>query len=69
MILTEEQQLIQDSMREFAREQLASHAERWEREKSFPAEALRGLAELGSLGITVAPEWGWAWLPQPGAGD
>lgn len=62
MILSEEQQLIQDSLREFAREQLAPHAETWEREKRFPVEALRGLAELGALGITVAPEWGGAGL-------
>lgn len=60
MLLTDEQQLIQDSLRAFAKEQLAPHAETWEREKAFPHQALRGLAELGVLGITVAPEWGGA---------
>ncbi len=60
MLLTEEQQLIQDSLRAFAKDQLLPHAETWEREKAFPLKALQGLAELGALGITVAAEWGGA---------
>src|SRR6218665_3510315 len=60
MLLTDEQQLIQDSLRAFAREQLTPYAEAWERDKRFPREALRGLAELGALGITVTSEWGGA---------
>lgn len=60
MLLTDEQKLVQDSLRAFAKEQLAPHAETWEREKVFPHQALHGLAELGALGITVATEWGGA---------
>lgn len=60
MLLTDEQQLIQDSLRAFARERLTPYAEAWERDKTFPREALRGLSELGALGITVASEWGGA---------
>lgn len=52
--------MIQDSLRAFAQEQLAPHAEAWEREKVFPYQALRGLAELGVLGITVPAKWGGA---------
>lgn len=60
MLLTDEQKLVQDSLRAFAKEQLAPQAEAWEREKVFPHQALHGLAELGALGITVATEWGGA---------
>lgn len=60
MLLNDEQQMIQNSLRAFAQEQLAPHAEAWEREKAFPYQALRGLAELGVLGITVPTQWGGA---------
>lgn len=60
MLLTDEQKLVQDSLRAFAKEQLAPQAEAWEREKVFPHQALHGLSELGALGITVATEWGGA---------
>ncbi|HCH7772301.1 TPA: acyl-CoA dehydrogenase family protein [Pseudomonas aeruginosa] len=60
MLLSDEQQMIQDSLRAFAQEQLAPHAEAWERQKVFPYEALRGLAELGAFGITVPSQWGGA---------
>ena len=60
MLLNDEQQMIQDSLRAFAQEQLAPHADAWERGKAFPYQALRGLAELGVLGITVPIQWGGA---------
>jgi butyryl-CoA dehydrogenase len=60
MLLTDEQKLVQDSLRAFAKEQLAPQAEAWEREKVFPHQALHGLSELGALGIIVATEWGGA---------
>lgn len=60
MLLSDEQQMIQDSLRAFAQEQLAPHAEAWERQKVFPYQALRGLAELGAFGITVPSQWGGA---------
>jgi hypothetical protein len=36
MRLSDEQALIRDTMRAFAREQLAPHAARWDREHAFP---------------------------------
>ena len=57
MIATEEQQLIRDTARAFAREKLAPHAARWDREHLFPAEALAEMGELGFLGMVVPPEW------------
>jgi butyryl-CoA dehydrogenase len=53
---------IRDAVRRYAREQLAPHAARWDREKAFPREALRGLAEMGLYGVAIAEEWGGAGL-------
>ena len=60
MILTEEQEMIRDSVRAYARERLAPHAARWDREATFPREALAGLGRLGLFGVAVAQEWGGA---------
>ena len=60
MILTAEQEMIRDSVRAFARERLAPNAAKWDRESTFPREALRGLGEMGLYGIAVAEEWGGA---------
>ena len=53
MRLSEEQQLLRDTMRTFAQEELAPHAARWDREHAFPREALRALGRLGALGVVV----------------
>jgi butyryl-CoA dehydrogenase len=60
MILTQEQEMIRDSMRAFAEERLAPYASEWDRNHTFPLEALRELGELGALGMTVPEEWGGA---------
>jgi len=57
MRLNEEQQLLRDTMRAFARDELAPHAAQWDREHAFPREALRMLGKLGALGVVVPPEW------------
>ena len=46
MILTDEQELIRDSMRAFAQERLAPFAAEWDRNHTFPREALNELAIL-----------------------
>ena len=60
MFLTEEQQMIRDSARAFAREQLAPHAAAWDKNHTFPKAALAELAKLGFFGIVVPEEWGGA---------
>jgi butyryl-CoA dehydrogenase len=55
MILDEQTRMIRDSVREFARSELAPHAARWDRDATFPRDALRGLGRLGVLGM-VTPE-------------
>src|SRR4249920_3384060 len=57
MRLTDEQRLVQDTMRAFARDELAPHAAQWDREHTFPREALRALGGLGALGMVVPERW------------
>lgn len=57
MIPTEEQQLIRDTARAFAREKLAPFAAAWDRDKTFPRDAIAEMGELGFLGMVVPPEW------------
>ena len=60
MILTQEQEMIRDSLRAFAQERLAPFAAEWDRNSTFPAQALKELGELGALGMCVPEEWGGA---------
>jgi len=62
MILNESQQMIRDMLRDFAREQLAPHAAAWDRNATFPAQALQELAALGVWGMAVPEEWSGAGL-------
>ena len=60
MILTEEQEEIRATAREFARAELVPHSAAWERDAAFPREALKAMGRLGFMGMTVPPEWGGA---------
>src|SRR5438067_3764287 len=60
MRLTEEQRMLRDVARDFAREWLAPHAAERDREEKFPAEALAELGKLGFMGILVPEEYGGA---------
>jgi butyryl-CoA dehydrogenase len=62
MILTPEQEMIRDAVRDFARNRLAPFAGEWDRKGYFPKEALAGLAELGVFGVVVPEQWGGAGL-------
>ena len=62
MLLSDEQRQIRDTLRAFARDELAPNAAAWDREHTFPREALRALGSLGALGIVVPEAWGGAAL-------
>ena len=53
---------IRQAVRRYAREQLTPNAARWDREKEFPREALKGLAAMGLYGVAIPEEWGGAGL-------
>jgi len=58
--LTEAQQLVRDTARNYAQKTLAPIAGQLDRERRFPAEQLAGLAELGMMGVNIAEEYGGA---------
>jgi alkylation response protein AidB-like acyl-CoA dehydrogenase len=60
MLLTQDQEMIRDAVRDFAQAELWPHAGRWDKEHYFPKEAHQGLAALGAYGICVPEEWGGA---------
>ena len=62
MTLTEEQIAIQDMARNFAAEQLAPNAMKWDEEKIFPTDTLREMAGLGFAGIYLKEEHGGSGL-------
>lgn len=57
MILTEEQEMIRATAREFAEAELTPHAPEWDRNAEFPAEAVHRMGELGFLGMLVPEAW------------
>ena len=62
MLLTDEQRQIRDTLRAFARDELAPNAAAWDREHAFPRDALSKLGALGALGVVVPEAWGGAGL-------
>ena len=62
MILSPEHEMIRESLRAFSQEMLVPHAAQWDKEKIFPKEVHRQLADLGCYGIAVPEEFGGAGL-------
>ena len=62
MLLTQDQEMIRDAVRDFVQAELWPNAARWDKEHYFPKEAHQGLAALGAYGICVPEEWGGAEL-------
>ena len=62
MLLTDDQKMIRDAVREFAQAELWPHAPQWDRDHTFPAAAHQGLAQLGAYGICVPEALGGAGL-------
>jgi len=58
--LSQEHELVRDTVRDFARERVAPVAEELDRESRFPYELVADLAELGLMGIPIPEEYGGA---------
>ena len=58
--LTKEQQLVRETVREFAESRIGPVAAELDREHRFPYELVAELAELGLMGMTVPEEYGGA---------
>jgi short/branched chain acyl-CoA dehydrogenase len=58
--LTQEHQLLRQTVRDFAEQRVAPVAEELDREGRFPYELVAELAELGVMGMTIPEEYGGA---------
>jgi short/branched chain acyl-CoA dehydrogenase len=56
--LTEEQELVRRTVRDFAEQKVAPVAEQLDREHSFPYDLVAELAELGLMGMPIPEEYG-----------
>jgi short-chain 2-methylacyl-CoA dehydrogenase len=56
--LSDEQRLLRDTVRDFARQEVAPVAEELDRGKAFPYELVAKLGELGLMGIPFPQEYG-----------
>ena len=75
---TDEHDLIRQTVRRFAKEEIAPHAARWDEEGIFPRELFKKAASLGLFGIRMDSNFGgsgmdwWAtaaYLEEMGQGD
>ncbi len=55
---SDEQRMIRDSARDFARQELAPQAAQFDRDGWIPDSTVAKLGDLGLLGMTVPEEWG-----------
>lgn len=56
--LNEEQQLLQQSVREFCNRLIVPNAAKWDAEERFPHEIIAPMAELGLMGMQIPTEYG-----------
>lgn len=62
MLLNDEQQMVQDTLRSYSQEKLKPTAAARDKTAQFPSQELQALGKLGALGMTVSTEWGGAGL-------
>jgi alkylation response protein AidB-like acyl-CoA dehydrogenase len=60
--LSEEQQLLKKTVREFAESELAPHSREWDEKQEFPREVFGKLGELGLMGVVWPAEYGGSGL-------
>ncbi|CAB3771965.1 acyl-CoA dehydrogenase family protein [Paraburkholderia humisilvae] len=62
MVLDQDHLMIRDAVRTFVRDEIVPRAAQWDRDRTFPADVHKGLAELGAYGVLVPDTWGGAGL-------
>jgi alkylation response protein AidB-like acyl-CoA dehydrogenase len=58
--LSEEQQLLRQTVREFAEREIRPHVREWDESQHFPRELVPSMAALGLMGIQFPEAWGGA---------
>lgn len=57
-IYSEENKIFKDSVRKFAETEIWPNLKEWEKEKAYPPEYYKRLAEIGIMGLLVPEEYG-----------
>jgi hypothetical protein len=57
MSLASHHEQLRDAVRRYAGERLSPNAGAWDRDKHFPREEVRGLAQMGLMGVAIPEEW------------
>jgi len=60
--LTDEQQQLRRTVREFAESEIAPHSMEWDEASQFPSELIPKLSEMGLMGVIFPEEYGGAGL-------
>jgi alkylation response protein AidB-like acyl-CoA dehydrogenase len=60
LTLPDSHRALQASLRAFCEEHVKPYARQWDHDEKFPTEVVKGLGELGALGILVGEEFGGA---------
>ncbi|MGF6511364.1 acyl-CoA dehydrogenase family protein [Paraburkholderia sp. 32] len=60
MVLDQDHLMVRDALRTFVREEITPYAAQWDRERTFPRDVHRQLAELGAYGVLVPEAYGGA---------
>jgi alkylation response protein AidB-like acyl-CoA dehydrogenase len=60
--LTQEQQILRDTVRDFCAREIMPHSRRWDEAEKFPHEIVPRMAELGLWGVRVPEKYGGAGL-------
>ncbi|CAB3802402.1 acyl-CoA dehydrogenase family protein [Paraburkholderia fynbosensis] len=60
MVLDQDHLMVRDALRTFVRDAITPHAAMWDRERTFPRDVHRQLAELGAYGVLVPEAYGGA---------
>jgi hypothetical protein len=60
--LSEEQQLLRKTVRDFAEKEIGPHSRQWDEAQAFPRDVFDGLAALGLMGVCWPEEYGGAGL-------
>ena len=62
---TPEQEILRETIRDFALNEIAPHSLEWDEKQHFPLDVFKKLGELGMMGAGVDPEYGGAGLGYP----
>ncbi len=63
--LTQEQEILRETIRQFALKEIAPHSLDWDEKQEFPHEVFRKLGEMGMMGVLVETDLGGSGMGYP----